>query len=269
MELPIDAWRPPLLWRVLLVAARVAAGAVCRLRVTGNVAPTLRRGPVILAVNHVGVFDPVALAAACRSIGVAPRLMATAGLFRAPVVGSVLRASGHIRVDRQEATAGNALDAAAQALAERSVVAAYPEGRITLDPGLWPERGKTGVARLALRTGVPVIPVAQWGAHEVMAWHGWGAMALTLLRSVLRRPVVRVHFAAPLDLSGFDPDTPGAAQRVTERVMLALTEELAPLRRDEPGLPRYVDPTRPVSTARRLRHTEGRTGTPPAAGRDG
>jgi hypothetical protein len=107
---------------------------------------------------------------------------------------------------------------------------------------------------LAVRAGVPIIPVAQWGAHEVLAWHGWGAMALTLLRSVWRRPVVRVHFGAPLDLADIDAATPGAAQRATDRLMGALTEALVPLRAAEPRLPRYVDPTRPVSTARRLHH---------------
>ena len=56
------------------------------------------------------------------------------------------------------------------ALAERSVVLAYPEGRITLDPGMWPERGKTGLARLAVASGAPVVPVAQWGAHTVLPW---------------------------------------------------------------------------------------------------
>ena len=50
------------------------------------------------------------------------------------------------------------------------MVLVYPEGRIGLDPGMWPERGKTGTARLALASGAPVVPVAQWGAHEVLPY---------------------------------------------------------------------------------------------------
>lgn len=248
-----DEWRPPRKWRALLVAARVLVFLLCRLRVTGSVPSTWRRGPLLVAANHIGVFDPVVLAAACHSIGLAPRLLATGGLFRTPVIGSTLRACGHIRVDRRLPTAAHALDEAERALAARSVVAGYPEGRISLDPGLWPERGKTGMARLALRTGVPVVPVAQWGAHEVLAYHGWRAMAATAARSVWRRPVVRVHFGAPVDLSDLDSTAAGAAQHATERLISALTEELAPLRVAEPRLPRYVDPTRPVSVARRFR----------------
>ena len=77
----------------------------------------------------------------------------------------------------------------------------YPEGRVGLDPAMWPERPKTGLARLALATGAPVVPVATWGAHEVIAYHGRGAMIRTLLSSIWRRPTVRVHFGAPVDLS--------------------------------------------------------------------
>ena len=48
----------------------------------------------------------------------------------------------------------------------------YPEATITRDPGLWPMTGKTGAARVALVTGAPVIPIAQWGAQDVLAPYG-------------------------------------------------------------------------------------------------
>jgi hypothetical protein len=82
-----------------------------------------------------------------------------------------------------------------------------------------------------------------------------GDLLRGLARAVWRRPVVRVHFGAPVDLSGLRPGVPGHAQRATERIIDALTETLAPLRRDEPDLPRYVDPTRPTSTERLHRRT--------------
>jgi len=78
-------------------------------------------------------------------------------------------------------------------------------------------------------------------------------MIRTLISSIWRRPVVKVHFGAPVDLSGLHLGEVGHAQRATDRIIDAITRELAGLRRDEPRLPRYVDQTRPVSTARRHR----------------
>jgi 1-acyl-sn-glycerol-3-phosphate acyltransferase len=246
-------WRVPRTWRVLMGVARVVVLPVARLKVTGDVPARLRGGPVILAVNHIGPFDPVAVTAACRVVRLAPRLMATGGLFRAPVVGGVMRAAGHIRINRRQADVAAAVDDVTEALAAGSHVLGYPEGRITLDPGMWPERGKTGMARVALATGVPVVAVAQWGAHEVAAWGGFGPTVRTLCRALVRRPVVRVHFGAQVDLTGIEAGVPGAAQRATDRIIDAITAELRALRVDEPRLPRYVDPVRPLSLQRRHR----------------
>jgi 1-acyl-sn-glycerol-3-phosphate acyltransferase len=57
MDAPTTRWRPPLIWRALMLLARLATSLVCRLRVTGEAAPALRRGPLIVASNHIGVFD--------------------------------------------------------------------------------------------------------------------------------------------------------------------------------------------------------------------
>ena len=238
-------WTPPRLWRLLLWAARGAVSTVCRLRVTGTVPDG---GPLILAVNHIAALDPVVMMAACRVRRISPRIMATGGLFRAPVVGTVMRHCGQIRVDRRHAEVAEALPVARAALAEGSVVLAYPEGRITLDPGAWPERGRTGVARLALDGGFPVVPVAQWGAHLLSPWGSPHGLAGRLLWALAHRPVVRVHFGPPVDLSG------ATVPQATERIMAALTEQLRSLRPDEPGLPAWIDPHRPVSVSRaRLR----------------
>jgi len=120
MDAPTTRWRPPLIWRALMLLARLATSLVCRLRVTGEVAPALRQGPLVVASNHIGVFDPVALVAACQARGVAPRMMATGGLFRTPIIGWLLRRCGHIRVDRRLPTVGHALPAATQALLDGS-----------------------------------------------------------------------------------------------------------------------------------------------------
>jgi len=243
-------WRAPLLWKAAQLTARGLTAVVGRLRVTGDVPDDARRGPLILAPNHIGTFDPIALTAACWVRRIHPRIMATGGLFRAPVVGAAFRASGHIRVDRRRANVSEAFAAAVAALAETSVVLGYPEGKISLDPGGWPERGKTGVARLALATGVTVVPVAQWGAHEVLPWGFPRGTLRSLTRTIARQPVIRVHFGRPVDLADIDPVRPGAAQRATDRIMDAICRDLLALREAEPRLPRWIDPGRPLSTAR-------------------
>ena len=161
-----------------------------------------------------------------------------------------MRAAGHIRVDRGTSGVRRALDDAAAAAAAGAAILIYPEGRIGLDPGLWPERGKTGTARLALASGAPVIPVAQWGSHEVLPYRAPRGLLGGIARALLRRPAVRVHFGDPVALADLTHGDPGAARRATDRIIDALTDTLAPLRPDEPDLPRHVDPGRPVDTSR-------------------
>lgn len=73
---------------------------------------------------------------------------------------------------------------------------------------MWPERGKTGVARLALTSGATVVPVALWGAHEVLPYAAPKGLLGALGRALVRRPVVRVHFGTPVDLSGLSAGGP-------------------------------------------------------------
>lgn len=228
-----------------------------RLRVTGSVPRRLRDRPLLIAANHIGNFDPFVLMAACRSIGLAPRFMLAGGLLDAPVLGTALKASGHLRVDRGSASAVQQFSDAVDALTSTRVpIIVYPEGRISHDRGLWPERGKTGLARLALGSGVPVVPVSQWGAHEAVYWGTETVGALSdvvpLARSgvtaPLRRPTFRVHFGEPVDLSDFDTATPGHAVKAHARIMRTITDGLVPLRRHEPDVPRFHDPTRPTDT---------------------
>jgi 1-acyl-sn-glycerol-3-phosphate acyltransferase len=241
-------WRVPWLWRGALAISGLVVGPFCRLRVTGEVPAALRSGPLILAANHIGSFDPFVLTAACAKRGLAPRIMATGGLFRAPVIGPMMRAAGHIRVDRRQVNVTDALGSAEAALAERSILLAYPEGRITLDPGMWPERGKTGLARLAVASGVPIVPMAQWGAHAVLPWGAPRKSFGRVVWALLHRPVVRVHFGPAFTVGG---DQGARSIRVaTDTIMDEIVATLRPLRIDEPRLPRWIDPARPVTNAR-------------------
>ena len=130
-----------------------------------------RSGGVLLVANHVTVADPLTLAHAvydgARRL---PRYLAKAEIFTVPVVGSVLRKAGQIAVYRRTRDAANSLREAEAALAAGGCVIIYPEGTCTRDPDGWPMASKTGVARLALASGVPVVPVAHWGAHRILGY---------------------------------------------------------------------------------------------------
>ena len=247
----------PAFWRLLMWVNRGFVAMCGRLEITGSLPADLRDRSILLAANHIGVFDAFVLTAACSRAGVAPRFMITGGIMDAPVVGWALRISGHLRVDRSKSTVIEAFHQAVATLrAGRVAVLVYPEGRIGHDPGLWPERGKSGTARLALAADIPVVPVSQWGAHESAYWGtevvtGWAdfrPVAASWLRSLRRRPTFRVHFGPPVDLTDLSADRPGDAVRARDRIMRAITAGLVPLRPDEPDVPRFHDPTRPTDS---------------------
>lgn len=228
-----------------------------RLEISGTLPMELRDQSILLAANHIGVFDAFVLTAACHRAGVAPRFLVAGGIMDAPVVGWAMRKSGHLRVDRRKSTVTEAFDRTVRALrAGQVAVLVYPEGRISHDPGLWPERGKSGVARLALAAGAPVVPISQWGAHESAYWGtevvtGWADLrpvVTSWLRALGRRPVFRVHFGEVVDLGGLVSGRPGDAVRARDRIMRAITGGLVGLRAEEPDLPRFLDPTRPTDS---------------------
>ena len=154
-------------------------------------------------------IDPVVVGEAVWRLGRAPRFLAKASLFSVPAVGGLLRVLGQIPVERGGASRGAIpLSAAKRLLAEGQGVIVYPEGSLTRDPDLWPMRGKTGAARLALQLGLPVIPMAHWGAQTLMP--------VNTTRIRLRpRARVQVIFGDPVDLSdlGRVADKSGDADR--------------------------------------------------------
>jgi 1-acyl-sn-glycerol-3-phosphate acyltransferase len=124
------------------------------------------RGPVILASNHVSYLDPLVLAYLADRRHRKVRFLAKAELFEKPVLGPLLKSAGQIPVRRGSADAASSLDAAVDALRRGECVTVFPEGTISLD--LEPMVGKSGTARLAQESGVPVTPVGLWGAHRIM-----------------------------------------------------------------------------------------------------
>jgi 1-acyl-sn-glycerol-3-phosphate acyltransferase len=246
----MSSWRAPRLWRFLLAVSPALIFPFCRLRVSGSVPRELWDGPLILAANHVSPVDPAVMTAACHKVGLAPRFMATGGVFRAPVVGSLMRRCGHIRVDRRSERVARALPDAAAALRAGSTVLVYPEGRIGLDPWMWPERGKTGVARMAAMSGAPVVPVAQWNTHRVLPYAAPRGLLKSIALALWRRPVVYVRFGAPVDLSGLTGTAGSRALQATRLIVEGIDRTLLPLRAGELEMPAFVDSTRPRDMSR-------------------
>jgi 1-acyl-sn-glycerol-3-phosphate acyltransferase len=174
-------------------------------------------GPVIVAGNHLSYLDPFAHAYFVVEAGRRPRFLAKRELFDNWFTGMVLRGAGQIPVDRGSGD-NRPLLAAADALGRGEVVVIYPEGTSqTEDPRFRPSRGKTGVARLALMTGVPVVPVATWGGQYV--WRRSGRQSLRFGRPIW------VAAGEPIDLasSGADPEDRDATQALTDGVMSAVS----------------------------------------------
>ena len=123
-------------------------------------------GPVILASNHTSYLDPLVLAYLADRRHRRVRFLAKAELFDKRGLGWGLRQIGQIPVQRHSDEAATSLDEAVGALREGECVTVFPEGTISLD--LEPMAARTGTARLAAVSGVPVTPVGLWGAHRIM-----------------------------------------------------------------------------------------------------
>lgn len=188
-----------------------------------------RTGGVILAVNHISQFDPFPVAHFVYDCRRLPRFLAKAELFRVPFVRTVMRGAAQIPVYRGTANAAEALRDAVAALDRGECVVLYPEGTCTRDPDGWPMRARTGVARLALMTGAPVVPVAQWGAQQVLPY---GEKRPHLLR----RPWLRFLAGPPVDLSAYRDQelTSDVLRKATDEVMTDVRDLLGELRGERP-----------------------------------
>ncbi|EFL37519.1 acyltransferase [Streptomyces griseoflavus Tu4000] len=136
-----------------------------RLTVTRETEGPFPAGSVFVA-NHDSTADPALVLAALRRAGVTPVVMATAGLWRVPVLGRALTREGHVPVHRGSARAADALEAAAEAVRAGRHVLIYAEGGLPsrLDAACAaPRTFRTGLARPGGRTGAPLVPVRSSG----------------------------------------------------------------------------------------------------------
>lgn len=167
-----------------------------------------KKGPAILASNHLSFLDHPILGSATRR---QVFYISKAQHFERPVRSFLFRKWGVIPLNRGEGDK-EAFDRSVEVLREGNLFCIYPEGTRSLDGTL--HKGHTGVARLAAITEAPVVPVAMWGTFEAMPK---GANRPKLVRCGAK-------FGAPLSFShlhGLDGDRI-AMRAATDEVMRAI-----------------------------------------------
>jgi 1-acyl-sn-glycerol-3-phosphate acyltransferase len=180
-------------------------------------------GPLLVAANHVSYFDPLVAALAIDNAGRRPRFLAKSELFDSPFLRPLLEGTGQIKVERGSGSTAP-VDQALAALRDGQVVVVYPESTITRNADFSPMQGKTGIARLALASEVPVMPFAVWGTQPV--WQRGGKYSLKFGRPIWAKA------GAPIDLSNVaeSKDDPSTLRAVTDRIMDEIGALVADLR---------------------------------------
>ena len=173
------------------------------------------RGPVIIASNHISFCDSIFLPLVLRR---RITFVAKAEYFEDRKTAWFFRAVGQIPIKRTGGTASErALASACEVLQRGGIFGIYPEGTRSPDGRLY--KGHTGVARLALQSGAPVLCAAMVGTREVQA-----------IGQVLPRVFmpVKIRFAGPLRferfIHGVDGDDPLALRQITDEIMFCLRE---------------------------------------------
>jgi 1-acyl-sn-glycerol-3-phosphate acyltransferase len=178
-----------MLSELLYKAGRTIIGSYARLMLKMDVRwqTTLPVGPVLYAANHPSTNDPIYIHLISRR---PLSVMITSKVFSIPVLGAYMRKMRQIEVVRGQGE--QALAQAREALATGRSVMIFPEGAISPSGGFAPVR--SGVARLALQSGVPVVPVGIHlqnencmrvptmldGEPDVITWYLRGPYAITV-----------------------------------------------------------------------------------------
>ena len=185
-------------------------------------------GAAIVTTNHIGYLDFVFAGYGVRKQGRRRlRFVAKREVFDHKVSGPLMRAMGHIRVDRGGNTRA-AMREVAEALDGGDLVGMFPEG--TISRSFVPLPGRPGAVRMAMEAGVPLIPGAVWGTQRVF----------TKGRKphVFRNLEVSVTFGPAIT---YQPDEDPLA--VHERLMAAIRELVDDLQRSYPQAPSGPDDT--------------------------
>jgi 1-acyl-sn-glycerol-3-phosphate acyltransferase len=192
-----------------------------------------KSGGYVIAANHNSHVDPLLLARFVLDAGLIPRYLAKESLFEHWFMKRLVIPCDQIPVGRYGDRAKDALEPTENAIRDGKQVIIYPEGTITRDPSAWPMTGRTGAVRVALATGVPLIPVCQSGAQDVL----W---PYTLKFRLFPRKRYTVVVGDPMDLSMYEgkPITEEILHEATDRLMDILTDMMAEIRGERPTGPR-------------------------------
>ena len=202
-------------WRFGIAVVGFSWHILFRLRVEG--ADRVPLGPAIVAGNHVSALDGVALALTTSSrSGRMTRFLVAAEFFRKLWYGWALRLYRQIPLRRGQRDQG-ALDVAIDTIRGGALAGIFPEGTVNPEPGGGLMRGRKGLARIALATDAPVVPVGIWGTQA-----RWPRSGLHFRRPW--RPVVAISYGEPIRPRG-DPGSAADIQVFTDVVMEALAEQ--------------------------------------------
>ncbi|OKL49362.1 lysophospholipid acyltransferase family protein [Boudabousia marimammalium] len=192
-----------------------------------NVSKLPRQGGYILVANHLCSFDAVTLLDLTLRNGIIPRIAARHTLWNVPLLGWAMRYMRHIPVQRGAGKGEQVVDAFCEAIEDGGILVVFPEGTTTADPDYWPMTGKTGVAKVALRTRCPIIPIAQWGNQYFLPRYSY-------VPRIFSNPRLQLRVLDPVnydDLTEYSHDNVVA---LTDRIMATIRAGVGELRGETP-----------------------------------
>lgn len=204
-----------LLWRFSAALIGIGFRLCFRLRYAG-VSHVPLHGRGIVAGNHLSALDGVVLGLAVSERRKrVTRFLVAAEFLDHHWFSWALRSFRQIPVHRGTRDLA-ALRTAIETVGGGALAGIFPEGRVNPETELQP--AKTGVARIALATGAPVIPVGIWGTQD-----RWPRAGLHWRRPW--RPALAVTFGVPIEPTG-DPGSAEDVDRFVERVMDAIADQV-------------------------------------------
>lgn len=182
-------------------------------------------GGAVIASNHIGYLDFVFVGFGARERDRLVRFAAKKEVFDHKVSGPLMRGMKHLPVDR-DGNVNDIMEQAHERLMMGQLVGMFPEA--TISRSFMPKSAKTGTARMAMRAGVPLIPVAVWGCQRIMT--------KGRPRNFQRGLTIMIKYGPPVP---YHPDED--PRDVTTRMMTAITGLVTDLQTRYPQVPAGED----------------------------
>ena len=241
------------LFKILGNAARAVYKGIARIEIIGSENFPTDRGYIVVA-NHSTEIDPVTVALPIFNNGVFPRFLAKDSLFRAPVLGYIMRKMAHIPVIRGSVDARKALITARKVVEAGGAVVIYPEGTTTGDPEGWPMQARTGAEQI-LGYDYETVDGGRVKEHRKV--------------SLFPRKTVKVKVGKPLDIASLIDDPSPEAKHtrtelgvVTDAMLDAVTELLEDIRGEKAPTGRWNPRTKRREAPGEMTGIAGNLGEP-------